>query len=223
MVHYYCGEYANVSSSVMLDMLALLIKQPAFTSLRTQQQLGYIVHTQASTKQNSLRLFTLVIQSSQYSAAQLSERVLDFLHEWGAGLQRMKVDEWERARSVLLIAKKEAMDTMTEAGNDWWQQIASGGQWDRKHREVHQVTQLKHSDMVRWWKEKVADSGSRVRLIVEMQGKRKSEGKGGGGASGQERVTRRDGEEVLMLGPEERSRWKQQIPRDESAVVTLYD
>ena len=220
VVHYYCGEYANVSSSVMLDMLALLIKQPAFTSLRTQQQLGYIVHTQASTKQNSLRLFTLVIQSSQYSAAQLSERVLAFMHEWSGGLQRMKVDEWERARNVLLIAKKEAMDTMTEAGNDWWQQIASGGQWDRKHREVQHVREMRHSDMVRWWREKVADSGSRVRLVVEMQGKGKGKGQG---ASGQEHVARREGEEQLRLGAEERARWKEHIPRDESAVLTLYD
>ena len=220
VLHYFCGEYANVSSSVMLDMLALLIKQPAFTSLRTQQQLGYIVHTQASTKQNSLRLFTLVVQSSQYSAAQLSERVLDFMHEWGDGLQRMKVDEWERARSVLLIAKKEAMDTMTEAGNDWWQQIASGGQWDRKHREVQEVRQLRHCDMLRWWDEKVADGDSRVRLIVEMQGTGKGQGKG---RSGQQRVARREGEEELLLGAEERARWKEQIPRDKSAVVTLYD
>ena len=220
VVHYYCGEYANVSSSVMLDMLALLIKQPAFTSLRTQQQLGYIVHTQASTKQNSLRLFTLVIQSSQYSAAQLSERVLEFMHEWGDGLQRMKVDEWERARSVLLIAKKEAMDTMTEAGNDWWQQITSGGQWDRKHREVQEVRDMRHSHMVRWWQEKVADSASRVRMIVEMQGKGKGKGSGAGG---QERLARREGEEVLLLEEAERERWKERIPRDESAVVTLYD
>ena len=222
VVHYYCGEYANVSSSVMLDMFALLIKQPAFISLRTQQQLGYIVHTQASTKQNSLRLFTLVVQSSQYSAAQLSERVLAFMHEWGGGLQRMKVDEWERARSVLLIAKKESMDTMTEAGNDWWQQIASGGQWDRKHREVQHVRQLRHSDMVQWWREKVADSSSRVRITVEMQGKGKGKGKGST-AGGQQRVAKREGEEVLLLDAEERARWKERIPRDESAVVTLYD
>ena len=217
VAHWYCGEYGNVSSSVQLDMLALLIQQPAFTQLRTQQQLGYIVHTQASTKQNSLRLFTLVVQSAQYSAAELSHRVLAFMREWGDGLRGMKVDEWERARGVLLIAKKEAMDTMTEAGADWWQQIASGGQWDRKHREVRDVREMRHRDFVRWWEEKVERSETRVRFVVEVQGK----GKGKRGGTGEQR--RRKGETELVLDAEERERWQERIPRDESAVVTLYD
>ena len=162
VVHYVTGEYGNVARSVLLDMLALLIAQPAFDALRTKQQLGYIVHTQASTKGQAQRWFTILVQSGVYDAAVLSERVLAFMHDFGLELERIRVKDWERARSVLLIQKKMEEDSMREKGADWWGQIQAGEEWRRKEQEMEEVRLMQHADMIDWYRERVMDKGRRV-------------------------------------------------------------
>ena len=215
VVHYVTGAYGDVATSVLLDMLALLIQQPAFDALRTRQQLGYIVHTQQSTKQQTQRLFTVTVQSGQYDAQLLSERVLRFMDDFGLQLQRITVKEWERARSVLLIQRKMEEDSLREKGADWWGQIQAGEEWRRKEQEVEEVRRMQHADLITWYKRRIVEKGHRVRFRVEVDGK------------GRERppqlgTQRRGGELWLSNSEQGRKEWKAKMRRDDSAVVVFH-
>ena len=214
MVHYVTGEYSDVARSVLLDMLALLIAQPAFDALRTRQQLGYIVHTQASTKGQAQRWFTILVQSGVYDAALLSERLLAFMRDFGLELESIRVKEWERARSVLLIQKKMEEDSMREKGADWWGQIQAGEEWRRKEQELDAVRRMQHADIIDWYRDTVMDKGKRVRFRVEVDGRGKEK---------EQPVETEVRADELWLGTSERSRadWKARMQRDDSAAVTF--
>ena len=215
IVHYVTGEYSDVAHSVLLDMLALLINQPAFDTLRTIQQLGYIVHTQASTKAQTQRLFTILVQSGVYDAAVLSERVMSFMHDFGLELERITVKAWERARSVLLIQKKMEEDSLREKGADWWGQIQAGEEWRRKEEELEEVRQMQHTDMIDWYRERVMERGKRVRFRVEMEGKGKER-------SPEAETHRKGGEHWLVHSEEAMKEWKAKLRRDDSGLVVLH-
>eukprot|EP01087_Luapelamoeba_hula_P025143 TRINITY_DN9830_c1_g1_i1.p1 TRINITY_DN9830_c1_g1~~TRINITY_DN9830_c1_g1_i1.p1 ORF type:complete len:861 (+),score=158.14 TRINITY_DN9830_c1_g1_i1:22-2583(+) len=68
---------ASYRSAAVLDLLSTIIVQPFMTQLRTQEQLGYIVHSAASDSSGVLSLMFLV--QSEKSVEYLDERIEAFV------------------------------------------------------------------------------------------------------------------------------------------------
>ena len=216
-------QYRQVRQSVLLDMIALLLKEPAFATLRTKEQLGYIVHTQAVTRQQTQRMLTVVVQSAAYSASYLTERVLAFLSSFQHELQAMTVTQWERARSVLLIAKKMEQDSVREKGADWWQQINAGDEWRRKQQEEEEVRRMTHQDLLQLYRWRIAGQAEGEDGAAELVSFRvEMEGRGQQGKRDGHRPVETGRERLLGRSEEERRRWQAGLKRDDSSLVVFH-
>jgi insulysin len=61
-----------------MEVLMALVKEPCYTTLRTQQQLGYIVSSMPSSSFKVIGA-TIIIQSSKFGAEYLESRINHFL------------------------------------------------------------------------------------------------------------------------------------------------
>ena len=62
-----------------LAFLHHLMREPAFNQLRTEEQLGYLVHTSVKTSGNDIKGLLFLIQSDSFDPIHMEERVEAFL------------------------------------------------------------------------------------------------------------------------------------------------
>lgn len=77
--------------NALLNVTVTLLREPAFTQLRTKEQLGYIVFT-AAKSQHAVDGARVIIQSSAAPPDVLDERIEAFLANFGAELKGTPAD-----------------------------------------------------------------------------------------------------------------------------------
>ena len=82
-----------------------LINEPCFDTLRTKEQLGYLVHSSGRASVG-MTGFRISIQSER-SAAYLEDRVDNFLLAYEEQLQNLPVEQFERERASLTNRLRE--------------------------------------------------------------------------------------------------------------------
>lgn len=113
------GEY-SYEKSATLRILFGLLAEPCFNQLRTQQQLGYIVHSQYTSNQHSKVLGGLmIIQSSKYGPEYLESRINVFLRNVRAegGFAKERFENVRTAEIQNLMQVK--MNFFEEAIEHW--------------------------------------------------------------------------------------------------------
>jgi insulysin len=72
------GDLA-MRDNATLSFLKHLIQEPAFNQLRTEEQLGYIVHTSVKTSGDNIKALLFLIQSDSFDPLHVESRVEEFL------------------------------------------------------------------------------------------------------------------------------------------------
>lgn len=72
-----------------------LIKEPAFNQLRTEEQLGYIVHTSIKTSGDNIKGLLFLIQSDSFDPIHVEGRVEDFISKFRKRIQAMTAEDFE--------------------------------------------------------------------------------------------------------------------------------
>ena len=74
-----CNPLTQMFGMQCLAFLHHLMREPAFNQLRTEEQLGYLVHTSVKTNGNNIKGLLFLIQSDSFDPIHLEERVESFL------------------------------------------------------------------------------------------------------------------------------------------------
>ncbi|KAK0556291.1 metalloprotease [Tilletia horrida] len=116
---------SDVRTRATLSLLAQIATEPAFDTLRTKEQLGYIVFAGASRSPGSLG-FRVIVQSER-PPAYLEERIDAFL---GTTLReildKMTPEEFDRHRDSVIQELKEKPKNMWQEASRFWTSIHSG-------------------------------------------------------------------------------------------------
>eukprot|EP01121_Diplochlamys_sp_Union-15-3_P006598 TRINITY_DN1708_c0_g3_i6.p1 TRINITY_DN1708_c0_g3~~TRINITY_DN1708_c0_g3_i6.p1 ORF type:complete len:539 (+),score=83.70 TRINITY_DN1708_c0_g3_i6:161-1618(+) len=105
--YYQIGPQSNFRSSLLLLLCAHVIREAAFDTLRTKQQLGYIVWS-GTMYLHSTAAFRVVVQSSVQPPEVLDERIEEFLISHAKTLESMSNEEFKNnveSLSVILLEK----------------------------------------------------------------------------------------------------------------------
>jgi len=126
-VYWQLGE-SHPLKQATLYMFADIIKHPVFDTLRTQQQLGYLVWSyQCDHKAYNTLGFQVIVQSSDYSVCDLGGRVDAFMKEFGATqLRAMGVEEFEQHRRALIAKVTERPNSLGNLHGRHWDEVVSG-------------------------------------------------------------------------------------------------
>lgn len=93
-VLYQIGSM-DLSTNATLAFLHHLIKEPAFNELRTEEQLGYIVHTSVDTAGDDIKGLLVVIQSDAFDPIHLDSRVEAFLERFRSKIVDMSSEDFQ--------------------------------------------------------------------------------------------------------------------------------
>lgn len=159
----------------VVEVLAAIASEPFYDDLRTKQQLGYVV-TSGVNANGETRSVVFLVQSGTKGAEGLSKAVSKFLEEFEGllgGLSNEDVSEYVKG----LLEKKLEPDKrlIYEVKRNWGEIASDKLVFDRTQREAKEMETVGKDDVLRWWKEAIAEGG-----MVEVRVRSK------GGAEGRE-------------------------------------
>ncbi|TVU38355.1 hypothetical protein EJB05_11718 [Eragrostis curvula] len=148
LLYYIQTHQDNVKQNVLLQLLALVGKQPAFHQLRSVEQLGYIALLRQS-NDSCIRGLQFIIQSTVKDPANLDARVEAFLKMFETTLYEMPDVEFKSNVNALIDTKLEKYKNIREESAFFWGEISEGTlKFDRKEAEVAALRELKKEELI---------------------------------------------------------------------------
>ena len=168
---YFQVPSRDVRQTVLTELLADVVAQPFYDSLRTKQQLGYIVYAGCRIKEGIPTLL-FVVQSSLMGGPALSERVADFIYspnQLPTLLAGLSESDFAAYKEGIISKKTEPDQRLTaQAGRFWFeiglQQKGEGPMFERNTREVEALKTISKADFVAFAKDLF--DGDSTRLLV---------------------------------------------------------
>ena len=122
VTNYYQAGPGTVRDQVLLDTLALMMEEPVFDTLRTQEQLGYSV---SLTERNTFGVLgmsvTVNTQANKFTAEHVDERIEAFFKSYIS--EQLTEKNVNQAVQSLIKLRLAADITLDEEMNRNWQEI----------------------------------------------------------------------------------------------------
>lgn len=166
----YQGEARSPEAQARWLMLGALVRTPAFTQLRTEQQLGYVVWG-GYDRRDTVPGLTIGIQSGVAAPDVLVERIDAFLAGFSETLEAMGEEEYQTVRAGLIAKLEERPTTLGQKSAELAADLELGVVgFDRKARLVDILEGLPKREVVALFEEAVRGDGAR-RLVVQATGR----------------------------------------------------
>lgn len=147
LISYYQMPDTDNRARAQYALLGRLLGNPFFNSLRTEQQLGYVVFAGPRPFERHPGI-VFVVQSPTLDPVGLEQRIDQFLLEQQEVLAKLTEEELETYRQGLIgdLLKKD--DNMDDRSGRFWQSIASGElDFDNRQKIAAQILKLTPADM----------------------------------------------------------------------------
>jgi secreted Zn-dependent insulinase-like peptidase len=167
---YYQAADAEIATAARVLMLEQLVKAPFFDTLRTREQLGYVVQAHSG---SALRLpgMNFLIQSPAQGPEVLRERIDAFLSSHRERIATMDEQAFERHRQGLLTALRERDTSLSRRSLRLQAALALNDySFDRRERLAAEVERLQAEDMLAFY-EQLLLSDRRARIVLQATGK----------------------------------------------------
>jgi len=115
---YFQGGEKTYAKSALFQVLVELIREPAFNTLRTQEQLGYIVKVTYSSSAKVIGL-NIKIQSARYGADYLEHRINNFIEN----LPNFSEEQVENIKRSLIKEYEQVITNIGQEGLRFWSQL----------------------------------------------------------------------------------------------------
>ncbi|XP_023349393.1 nardilysin [Eurytemora carolleeae] len=148
----------------------MLMEEPVFDTLRTQEQLGYTVFNTLRNTHGVLGFsITVNTQATKYTAEHVDERIENFLDQFV--LNHLHEEKVLYAANSLAKLKVRADVTLEEEVSRNWNEIVSKEYlFNRYEKEVVSLAEIKVEDVVEYFKPMLSTSTSCRKLSVHILG-----------------------------------------------------
>ncbi|ODO03593.1 hypothetical protein L198_02442 [Cryptococcus wingfieldii CBS 7118] len=143
-VYYHCqiGDPADIVLRNSLYLFAQMANEACFNTLRTQEQLGYIVISRPDIIEGIIS-YTVFVQGER-DPVYLELRMEAFLESMGVYVQDISDDEFEKHKQSLIDWREEKPKRLSEENERFWETIRRGA-YDFARREIDVATLRKTS------------------------------------------------------------------------------
>ncbi|VDK51055.1 unnamed protein product [Anisakis simplex] len=114
----------NTRENVLLELIVQLAAEPAFNQLRTNEQLGYIVHT-GTRRSCGTQAFEMLVQG-KHDPEHMNSRIENFLQTFRKNLEEMPDEEFKDNVEALAAKRLEKPKTMGAKSARYWAEIDVG-------------------------------------------------------------------------------------------------
>ncbi|KAI0511369.1 hypothetical protein KFK09_011999 [Dendrobium nobile] len=171
LLYYIQVHRDDIKLNILLELFALVAKQPAFHQLRSVEQLGYIT-VLLQRNDSGVRGLQFIIQSTVKDPAQLDARVEAFLKMFESELNKMADSDFKSNVNALIEMKLEKHKNLREESSFYWTEIAVGTlKFDRREAEVAALRDLTKEQLIDFFNGFVkVDAPKRKTLSVRVYG-----------------------------------------------------
>nr|CAH8840917.1 unnamed protein product [Trichobilharzia regenti] len=168
-IYYYlqCGEQST-RSDTLLSLFCQIVGEPIFNILRTEKQLGYIVHS-AARRSNKLQGFRVLVQSPHHPNI-LDQSIEEFLLAVNNMLESMSDKEFDVHVQSLLTHLQEKPKGMLEQFSRLWYEVSCRHyNFKRYFHEAELLKSLTKEDVIKFFRSYIDPSSvTRRKLTVQV-------------------------------------------------------
>ena len=170
MVLYAQNDDASLGARASSRLLVHLLRPRYFTSLRTEQQLGYVLTAIQAEFENQGGV-GFVIQSPVASSQELVRRTQAFLAEQRHSLEEMTTPAFEEAKAGLIAELLERDKNLGSRADRYWSDLDEGIlTFDGREQVAGAITELSQPDLLSFF-DTVIEKIETRRLLIWSQGK----------------------------------------------------
>ncbi|XP_063962831.1 nardilysin-like [Lytechinus pictus] len=172
ITNYFQAGPGTVMSLSVLDALTIVMEEPCFHVLRTQQQLGYTVH---ASMRNTFGVLGFAIsvhtQASKFSASYVDGCMDAFLKTFSDQLDDMPQEDFKTQMDGLInMLLCEDASLLEESDRNWGYVINQEYTFDRIHRKVEVLRSLTLNDIKSFLMDHIHDGTHFRKLSVQVIG-----------------------------------------------------
>uniref|UniRef100_A0A8C7Z280 Insulin-degrading enzyme n=1 Tax=Oryzias sinensis TaxID=183150 RepID=A0A8C7Z280_9TELE len=182
---YYQTDMQSTHDNMMLELFCQIISEPCFNTLRTKEQLGYIVFS-GPRRANGVQGLRFIIQSEK-APHYLESRVEAFLLSMEKLLEEMSEEAFQKHIQALAIRRLDKPKKLSaECAKHWGEIISQQYNFDRDNMEVEHLKTLRKDNILDFFSEQLtARSPKRRKLSVHILSREMDACPAGGGSSQQ--------------------------------------
>uniref|UniRef100_A0A7M4FBB5 Insulin-degrading enzyme n=1 Tax=Crocodylus porosus TaxID=8502 RepID=A0A7M4FBB5_CROPO len=152
---YYQTDMQSTSENMFLELFCQIISEPCFNTLRTKEQLGYIVFS-GPRRANGIQGLRFIIQSEK-PPHYLESRVEAFLKTMEKCIEDMSEEAFQKHIQALAIRRLDKPKKLSaECAKYWGEIISQQYNFDRDNTEVAYLKTLTKDDIIQFYKELLA-------------------------------------------------------------------
>ncbi|XP_012261292.2 insulin-degrading enzyme isoform X2 [Athalia rosae] len=166
-VYYQCNLQAT-ESNMLLELLVQIISEPCFNTLRTKEQLGYIVFS-GIRRTNGAQGLRVIVQSDKHPQY-VEQRIEAFLNSMPGQLVDMSEEEFLRHKDALATKRLEKPKTMSALSALYWAEISTQQyNFDRANVEISYMRTITKDMIIQFFQEAIHNSSpTRHKLSVHV-------------------------------------------------------
>lgn len=169
LVLYLQGQDDTLHTRALVQLLGTMLGTPFYDTLRTQQQLGYIVNAGALPILDTNGL-VMYIESPSTDPLAIEAAIDAFLQDWDAQLAAMDAARFATIRNGLLTSLREPVQRLATLSNRYWGDIVSGRfEQDSTLQLADAIEAVTQQQVLDWYRRYVV-AGEAARLVARSAG-----------------------------------------------------
>ncbi|XP_034942176.1 nardilysin-like [Chelonus insularis] len=177
VLNYYQINLKSISLYVMIELLAMIMEEPLFNQLRTQQQLGYDVYCLIRDTYGLLGYsITVCTQADKFTTDDIDNRIENFLISFDDQLNTMSNEEFDNVKKSLIKIKQCSDIFLKEEVMRNWNEIVSGELvFDRHPREIDEINRIDIQQLRDCFRAFILNKGNSKKLSIQIVGSKKQQ------------------------------------------------
>ncbi|KAK5166544.1 metalloprotease [Saxophila tyrrhenica] len=168
----FVGNNMDRRLRALLLLFAQMTDEPVFDTLRSKEQLGYIVGSHALIY-STVAGFRVLIQSEK-DCAHLEKRIDSFFNGFEETLKEMPSDEFEAHKVGIINKRLEKLKNLSQETGRFWHHITSEAyDFELTYRDVENIEPLSKDDMLAFFRRYISPSSpsrSKASVYLVAQG-----------------------------------------------------
>ncbi|XP_077468560.1 insulin-degrading enzyme isoform X3 [Stigmatopora argus] len=165
---YYQTDMQTTYENMLLELFCQIISEPCFNTLRTKEQLGYIVFS-GPRRSNGVQGLRFIIQSEK-APHYLESRIEAFLCTMEKSVEEMSDEAFQKHIQALAIRRLDKPKKLSaECAKYWGEIISQQYNFDRDNVEVAHLKTLSKDDIMQFYRERLTlDAPKRHKMSVHV-------------------------------------------------------
>nr|KAF7408943.1 hypothetical protein H0235_013795 [Vespula pensylvanica] len=172
VTNYYQSGISSIKLTVIIELLLMIMEEPLFNQLRTQEQLGYDVSCLMRNTYGILGYsITVYTQADKHSTEHVDNRIEKFLKSFNKVLKETSEKDLESIKEALTKIKQCADIHLKEEVDRNWSEITNCDYiFDRLEKEIIAVDGIKIEELRNWMASHTINGDNLRKLSVHIIG-----------------------------------------------------